>query len=242
MDAHRQPRDIGDEDNPTVTRSCACIHHGLAIGLPVFVPFQDEPEHQGGEKAGEGIDLGLHSRKPKGVAEGVGKGSHRATCLDADGLCDGCHVSLLADDSSGKMGDGEEKEEDASGTQQRRHEVDHLGHLRGVAGQMCEEVGHQHEYRSSRRMTNLQFVAAGDEFRTIPETGRGLYGQTINNGGNGEGQPCRGGVDFLESSSLHHILPVFSGKVSNYDAKETKIKSDICLTFMSQTNVSLLCS
>ena len=119
MDTHRQACDIGDENNPAVTRSRARLHRGWPFGLPVFVPFQDEPEHQGGEKTGEGIDLGLDSREPEGVAEGVGKGSHRATRLDADGLGSGQHVSLLTDDFSGEMGDGEEKEEDASGTQQR---------------------------------------------------------------------------------------------------------------------------
>ena len=94
------------------------------------------------------------------------------------------------------MSNGEEEEKDATRAQERGQDIDHQRDMGNIASQLGEEVGQQHEDRCPRRMTNLQFVATGDEFRTVPQTGCGLYGQTIDQSGNGEDEPCREDVDF----------------------------------------------
>ena len=87
--------------------------------------------------------------------------------------------------------------------------------MSGVAGQMRKEIGGQHEEWCARRMTNLQLIATGDEFRTVPQAGRWLYGQSVDNSSNGKHEPCRTGVNSLECCLLHHTLLEFSGEGSN---------------------------
>ena len=76
MDTDRQTGDVHDEYEPTVT-----------VWLVGYIfPFQDEPEHDGRQGRGVGIDLTLHSREPERVAEGVYQSTHQTGCLDGDEL------------------------------------------------------------------------------------------------------------------------------------------------------------
>ena len=64
--ADAQARHIGDEDEPAI-----------AVRLVGMVfPFQNEPEHNRGERRRIGIHLAFDSREPKGVAEGVDQRAH----------------------------------------------------------------------------------------------------------------------------------------------------------------------
>ena len=75
MDTYGESRDIGYQDNPSVVGS--------------LFPFQDEPEHQSCQETGEGIDLSLYSREPKGIAKGVSQGAYHATALNGDDTGEG---------------------------------------------------------------------------------------------------------------------------------------------------------
>ena len=68
--------DVSNENNPPVAPR--------VIGLTL--PLQDEPEHQGREKARKGIDLSFHRREPERVTEGVGQCSYYSTGFNADDL------------------------------------------------------------------------------------------------------------------------------------------------------------
>ena len=76
MDTDGEARDIGYEENPAVA----------AWTVSLIFPFQDEPEHQGSEERGEGIDLSLDCRKPEGVAESIGHSTHQSAGLNQDDL------------------------------------------------------------------------------------------------------------------------------------------------------------
>ncbi len=41
-------------------------------------PGEDEPDDDGGEEHGDGVDLGFHGVEPETVAEGVGQGADHA--------------------------------------------------------------------------------------------------------------------------------------------------------------------
>ena len=101
------------------------------------------------------------------------------------------------------MGNGPIEEKDAGGAQQGTHQIDHAGYLRGVAGEMGEEIGYQHEERSSRRMPYFQFVTCGDKLGTVPETDCRLYRGAIGEGGDRESHPSQ---DIVHQSVLSHSV------------------------------------
>ena len=67
--ADRKPHQVGDQHDPA--------HRVGLVGL--FLPFEHEPHHQGGEHRREGIYFAFDGREPEGVGEGIGECSHR-TC------------------------------------------------------------------------------------------------------------------------------------------------------------------
>ena len=176
MDTHGKSCDIGYQHKPPVGIGSS----GLTL------PFQYQPKHQRRKETGKGIDFGLNGRKPEGVAESVGQCAHHAAGLNADYLCRGQRALGVAKQFAGQMRNGKEQEEDAAGTKQRRQEVNRKRHLRRIAGKLTEKVGHQHKDWCARRMPNLQFVATGNELRTVPKTGRWLHRQTIHHRCNGK--------------------------------------------------------
>ncbi len=76
MDTDGQSCDIGNQDNPSST--AGLIH--------LVLPFQNQPEHQGGQETGEGIDFCLDCREPERVAEGVDQCANHAACLNSDDI------------------------------------------------------------------------------------------------------------------------------------------------------------
>ena len=56
-------------------------------------------------------------------------------------------------------------------------------------------------------MAYFKFGALDNEFRAVPETGRGLYGEQIGNGGHDEAQPACGKVAVSTG--------IYLGKVGN---------------------------
>ena len=76
MDTNGETRYISNKDYPAVA----------AWTVSLIFPFQDEPEHQGSEERGEGIDLSLDCRKPEGVAESIGHSTHQSAGLNQDDL------------------------------------------------------------------------------------------------------------------------------------------------------------
>ena len=79
--------DVGYEDNPAVAPG--------VIGLAL--PLQDDPEQEGGEEAGEGIDFSLYSREPERVTEGIDQGTHQSAGFNADNLSQGHEAALRSD-------------------------------------------------------------------------------------------------------------------------------------------------
>ena len=221
MDAYRQTDDIGNEDNPTV-----------AVGtVGFFFPFQNEPEHQGGEKTGVGVYLAFHSGKPEGVAERVDEGARHAAGLCLYHLGRGIGGSAQGK-ASHQSGDGPEEKQDAAGAEQCGEEVGVEGHFRWVAGQLTEQIGREHVEGGARRMAYLQLIAAGDEFGTVPQTGCGLYSEAVGHGGNGKYEPAAQGVDSGKCFLLYHAALHFCCKSSMRAATETKKIPYICLTFV----------
>ena len=124
--ADRQTCHVGDEHQPAV-----------AVGLVGFVfPFQDEPEHHGSEGGGVGIDLTLYGTEPEGVAEGVDQGTHESGCLNGDEFRGGQFTPVAQDEFAGEVGNRPEQEQDTHRAEQRAHDVHHVGHLGGIAGQL----------------------------------------------------------------------------------------------------------
>lgn len=82
------------------------------------------------------------------------------------------------------MGYCPEEQQYRASREQRRHEIDTVGHLRDVAsGEIHEKAAGEHEYRVARRVTDFEFECLKYEFRTIPETGRRLKRQDVGQGG-----------------------------------------------------------
>ena len=94
------------------------------------------------------------------------------------------------------MSDGPEKQENRSGGEERRHGVDHNGHLADVAeSEIHEETGGKHEDRVARRVTDFKFVALRNELGAVPEARGGFQRQQIGDGGYYETQPTQRIVD-----------------------------------------------
>ena len=127
MDTDGQSCNIGNQDNPSST--AGLIHLAL--------PFQNQPEHQGGQETGESIDFCLDCREPEGVAEGVGQCANHAACLSGDDLRN-AHFPIAdrANQFPGEVSHREKQEEYAARTQQCRQKIDHQRHMRLITGQL----------------------------------------------------------------------------------------------------------
>ena len=94
----------------------------------------------------------------------------------------------------------------------------------------------------SSNSPNLQLIATRNEFRTIPQTGRWLYSQSIDNSGNGKDKPRHASVEFLKCFLLHNALHVsLNGCKANNNYVNIQQKlSDISLTFVSECGTQCL--
>ena len=122
MNANGQTRDIGYQNNPPMT--------ARTVGL--IFPLQNQPEHQGREKTGEGIDLGLDCREPERVAKGIDQCTHYAAGLNDDDL----RHALRLYQFTNKVRDGEKQKEDTARTQECRQDIHHQCHLRWLTGKL----------------------------------------------------------------------------------------------------------
>jgi hypothetical protein len=93
------------------------------------------------------------------------------------------------------MCDCPEEKKDGEGAHQCRHAVDHQRHTGGIACELGEKVPYKHEKWSTGGVTHFELVGRGDEFTTVPETGRGLNGEQVNHGSNGKHDPSCNVVD-----------------------------------------------
>ena len=152
---------IGDEHEPSVAMRF----------VGVVFPLQNQPEYHSGEGRREGVNLTLYSREPEGIAEGIDECAHHTRCLDGDQLAGGHLLPVADDELACQMGDGPEEEHDADGTEECAHRIHHLGYLRGITGEMCEEIAHEHEEWCPRWVTDLLLVGSCNKLRTVPETG-----------------------------------------------------------------------
>ena len=165
VDTDGESGEVEDEHQPAV---------GMG-GVGIVLPLEDEPEHQGGEHRGVGIDFAFHGRKPERVAPRVGQSARHAASQDGEGLCGGLHDAISADELTRQMGDAPEEKQDAEGRKEGTHHVDPVGHLRGVGGQMREEIAGEHEEGCTRWVSHFELHGRGDELGAVPEGGGGLY-------------------------------------------------------------------
>ncbi len=180
------------------------------VGLAL--PFQDGPEHNGREEAGHGVDLTFNGAEPEAVTPCIGECTHHATAQDGDDLTHGEGVIVIAlSQLFGQVGDAPEQEEDGEGAAQGAQDVDggrHLVHRYKGA----EHPGQDHEEGCPRGVAHLQFVGCGNEFPTIPETGRWLNGRDIGPRRHQEHQPTGENIELFERHEGNNTV---SGESSN---------------------------
>ena len=92
-------------------------------------------------------------------------------------------------------------------------------------------------------MSDFEFVTAGDEFRTVPQTGGWLRGETIGNGGDGECRPPQYSVDFREGFLSHlAVLLVGCGEGNKKSGCKGRKKPYNSLTFYLHHWFSVCCA
>ena len=170
VDADTQAHQVGDQHDPTV---------GVRT-VGGLLPLQDEPEHRGGEQRRIGVHLALHGAEPERIAERIRQSAHQAATHDGDQLSRRDLRAVFHHDLAGQVRDAPEQEQDRQAAEEGGHRVDHQRYLRGVGGELREQVGGQHKERRSRRMPYFQLVCRGDELTAIPEAGGGLHCHQVN--------------------------------------------------------------
>ena len=180
MHADRKPHQVGDQHDPA--------HRMGLVGL--FLPFEHEPHHQGGEHRREGIYFAFDGREPEGVGEGIGECSDR-TCTQYGHDVGFCKLrALTGKDAACQVGDRPEKEQDAERAGQAVHGVHHVGYIVRRGCQYRGQAGQQHEERCSGRVPYFEFIRGSGEFGAVPQARRGLHGQQIGHGRDSEDDPA----------------------------------------------------
>lgn len=95
--------------------------------------------------------------------------AHHAWCLDGNQLAGGHLLPVADDELACQMGDGPEEEHDADGTEECVHRIHHLGYLRGITGEVCEEIAHEHE-ECPRWVTDLLLVGSCNKTQDSPRS------------------------------------------------------------------------
>ena len=181
---NRHADDVGDE-------------YDVAVGVRLVgyaLPFENQPEYECRTERGVGINLALYGREPEGIGPGIGQSTYHAATQNGNHLThrhglDG--LALTQHNLLCQTGDGPEQQQDGGGTQQSRHEVDHVGYPRGRRGKVGKEAGRQHEDGVSRRVTHFQFISRSYKFTAVPKTGGRLQSQDIGNRRNDEDHPSQ---------------------------------------------------
>ena len=158
MDTDGESHQIGNQDDPS--RSVRLI--GLLL------PAQHQPHHKSCKHRREGIDLALDCREPECIGEGVGQRSHRTCSEHRNGIGGGERFALASEEATGNVGDGPKEEQDAEGTHQGIHSVDHMRH---IVCRWCKESGnasHKHKERCPRRVSHLEFIGGSHKLAAIP--------------------------------------------------------------------------
>ena len=151
--------------------------HQIAVGVGLvgmLFPLEDEPEYQRGKHRRIGIHLTLDGREPERVAPRIGQGARHAGGDDRHHLPQALHLAAGTHQLARQVRYAPEEEQDAEGREQRRHDVDTVGHVGRVVSKLCEEVGRQHEEGCAGRVSHFQFVARGDKLGAVPEARGGL--------------------------------------------------------------------
>ena len=79
-----------------------------------------------------------------------------------------------------QMGDGPEQKQYGGGTQYRRHGIHTFCHCHHIAaGKVGGKATYQNKYRVAGRVTHFALKCLSNEFRAVPETRSGLYGEQI---------------------------------------------------------------
>ena len=212
MHTDGKARHISNEDEVSV---------GMWL-VGMFLPFQDEPEHNGREERREGIHLTLNRREPKRIRETIDECADKA-CQQPlrsklrefrkvlsplryeSAASRRAEMFFARRELPNEMGDGPEEKHHRCCRQQCIHEVHHISHLGLVSCQLRDDVGGKHIKRCSRRMTHFQFISTQDELRTIPKRGGGFQGRNIRESGDGKYHPSysRIGTSIIKSESFH---------------------------------------
>ena len=172
--------------------------HQIAVGVGLvgmLFPLEDEPEYQRGKHRRIGIHLTLDGREPERVAPRIGQGACHAGGDDRHHLPQALHLAAGTHQLARQVRDAPEEEQDAEGREQRRHDVDTVGHVGRVVSKLCEEVGRQHEEGCAGRVSHFQFVARGDKLGAVPEARGGLHRKAVGDGRHQEDEPARNVVD-----------------------------------------------
>ena len=188
MDTNGKAGHIEDEHQPTVAMRLVCT---------VF-PLQDQPEHDGCEGRGVGIDLTLDSGEPECVGECVNQSAHQGGSLYGDGLGERGHSAVLDDEAAHQMRDGPEEEHDTNRGEERTHNVDHTRHLRHIAGKLAEKIGREGKEWCPRWVADFELVARSDKLWTVPEAGCRLNGGAIDERGDRKNDPSENDVHQLK--------------------------------------------
>ena len=82
------------------------------LGVGLFLPFENHPEHRGGEQGGHRVDLGLHGGEPEGIGPAVGQGAHYTGSYQGQGLSHGelSGTAVLLYDTASQVHDGQIEE------------------------------------------------------------------------------------------------------------------------------------
>ena len=193
--ADRKPHQVGDQHDPA---------RGVGfVGL--LLPFEHQPYDQRREHRREGVDLALVGREPEGVGEGIGECSHRTCAQYGHDVGFRKLRALTGEDAACQVGDRPEKEQDAERAGQAVHGVHHVGYIVRRGCQYRGQAGQQHEERCSGRVPYFEFIRGSDEFGAVPQARRGLHGQQIGHGRDGEDDPAD---DVVPAFEVCHIFSV----------------------------------
>ena len=191
VDTDGEAGEVGYEDEPTV-----------ASGLVSMVfPLEHQPEDNCREEAAVGIYLAFHCAEPEGVAEGIDQCAGQCAGFHRDELCQVLHLSVHADQFSCQMAYAPEEEHDAGCAEEGAHHVDHQCDFRGVAYELCEQIGSEHEEGCPRGVTDFELIGCCDELGAVPETCCWFHRAAVDECGNGERKPPHQVVD--KSEMLH---------------------------------------
>ena len=189
-----QTHQISDEDKPTV---------GIRL-VGVFLPTENQPKYNRRKEATHTINLRLHSRKPRRVAECINQAAHNAARNDADSLASTIRRHTLAliipalHNPAGNVSDAPEKEQRRKSGCKHCRTVHHQRHTCVVGREQRCHPTNNHPQGCSRGVSHLQLDCRSNKFAAVPPTCGRLHGQEVTDKGNSKRAPSRNPVIKLE--------------------------------------------